>query len=355
MNFKLFKNNSNSFPHFYFFIVSLVIGIIFVQFAFKQDFNKLLTQVQTTLTNFSQQKENLVSQFLDSYGPSLNFSQDKDLINTIHINDNNGQELPMDDLRKLLYVEQQQKLRLNAYLVNNQGDLLTAQKEFDTSSTRSTTKIIRNELISQCLNSNNSDQPNFYIGIDEGNRSVFGTYRKISSSLPLCLFSETEKVTNIDLPAQQILKKYIFWGLLLVFAITLLGMYFSNFSSPFSMEEIISFILCGTAGISYIFLITLITRGANYFSLNNYLLELSMATLSFSLLIIVCPFSKCRGLKIGALLLGIYFLLTIFFEEYRQSYALSSTWRNLILVLIRFFSISGFLSLFFGFKKNIKL
>jgi len=354
MNFRFFKNNSNSFPYFYFFIVSLIIGIIFVQFAFKQDFNKLLTQVQTTLTNFSQQKENLVSQFLDSHGPSLKFSQDKGLINTININ-NNGQELPMDDLRKLLYVEQQQKLRLNAYLVNSQGDLLTAQKEFDISSTRSTTKIIRNELVSQCLNSTDSNQSNFYTGIDEGNRSVFGTYQKVSSSLPLCLFSETEKVTNIDLPAQQILKKYIFWGLFLVFAITLLGMYFSNFSSPFSVEEIISFVLCGTAGISYIFLITLITRGASYFSLNNYLLELSMATLSFSLLIIVCPFNKCRYLKIGALLLGIYFLLTIFFEEYRQSYALSSTWRNLILVLIRFFSISGFLSLFFGFKKNLKL
>jgi len=354
MNFKV-STNSNSFPYFYFFIVSLIIGIIFVQFAFKQDFNKLLTQVKTTLIDFSQQKEDSISQFLNNYSPSLNFTQSKDLINTIHIIDSNGQQLPMDDLRKLLYVEQQQKLRLNAYLVNNQGDLLTAQKEFDTSSTRSTAKIIRNELISQCLNEDNPNQSNFYTGIDEGNRSVYGTYQKVSSQLPLCLFSETEKVTNIDLPAQQILKTYIFWGLFIVFAITLLGMYLSNFSSPFSVEEIISFILCGTAGISYIFLITLITRGANYFSLNNYLLELSMATLSFSLLIIICPFSKCRYLKVGALLLGIYFLLTIFFEEFRQSYELSSTWRNLILVLIRFFSIGGFLSLFFGFKKNIKL
>ena len=53
----------------------------------------------------------------------------------------------MDDLRKLLYVEQQQVLRLNAYLVNDKGSLLTAQKEFDISSERTTTKIIRNELL----------------------------------------------------------------------------------------------------------------------------------------------------------------------------------------------------------------
>ena len=40
--------------------------------------------------------------------------------------------------------------------------------------------------------------------------------KKYQVDLPLCLFSETEKVTNIDIPAQQILKKYIFWGMLFV-------------------------------------------------------------------------------------------------------------------------------------------
>jgi hypothetical protein len=349
-----FKNNSNSFPNYYFFIISFIVGIVCVRFFFIKDYNQLLNQVKETLTSFSQQKENQVSQFLADNGSSLQFSPSQNLIDTIYINNNKGQELPMDYLRKILYVDQQQTLRLNAYLVNDKGALLTAQKEFDTSTERSNTKIIRNELLSKCLNSDNS-QKNFYTGVDEGDRSVFGTYQKVSNSLPLCLFSETEKVTNIDMPAQQMLEQYIFLGLFFVLVVTFLGRFFSSFSSSFSPEEIISFIFCGAAAISYYFLITLVIRGTNYFSWSTHLLELGMTILSFSFLIIVFPLNKGRYLKIGAFLLGIYFLSTIFFEEYRQAYTLSSVWRNLILVIIRIFSIGGFLSLFFSFKKNIKL
>jgi hypothetical protein len=352
MNF--LKNNSNSFPSFYFFIISFIVGIIFVRFFFLRDYNQILNQVKGSLINFSQQKENSVSQFLSNYSDPLQFKENPGLINTISIT-NNGQEIPLDDLRKSLSVEQQQALRLNAYLVNDKGDLLTAQKEFDTSSTRSNAKVVRTELLDQCLNGNNSNQENFYTGVDEGNRSVFGIYQKVSSSLPLCLFSETEKVTNIDIPAQQILEQYIFLGLFFVLIVTFLGKYFSSFYSPFTMEEIILFVLCGATVFSYSFLVSLFTRGINYFSPYSHLLELAMATFSFSLLVMLYPSARSRHFRTGALLLIVYFLLTIFFEEYRQAYALSSTWRNFILVLMRFFSIGGFLSLFFSFKKNAKL
>lgn len=341
---------ANKFPYFYFFIASIVVGVIFVHFFFSRDYNQLLTKVKGTLVDFSQEKEKLVSQFLVNNGENLYFKDSQNLVNTIVIADGGGQEISLDSLRETLYVQQQQKLRLNAYLVNDQGALLTAQKEFDTSSTRLTTKIIRNELISKCLNSDNSNS-NFYTGIDEGNRSVFGTYQKVSSLLPLCLFSETEKVTNIDIPAQQILKQYIFLGLFFVIFITILGWYFSCFSSLYNLEEIILFILCGVAVFSYSFLVTYFIRGVNYFSPFNYLLDVVMATFSFSLLIIDFPFNKGKFFRTGAFLLGIYFLLTIFFEEYRQMYALSSVTRNLILVLMRGLSITGFLSLFFNFKK----
>ena len=335
------------------FVVALVMAIISIQFFFNQDYTKLINQVEKTLVNFSNEKEQSVYQFLANKNEPLMFTENEGLVSTINIT-SGGQPILMDDLRKILYVEQQKVLRLNAYLVNDKGALLTAQKEFDISSERTTTKIIRNELIDQCLNENNFSRK-FYNGIDEGNRSVYGTYQKVSSSLPLCLFSETEKVTNIDIPAQQILKKYIFWGMLFVLLVTFLSGYFSSFSSPFSVEEMLLFVLCGTAGISYCFVVTLVTRGVNYFSLETYFLEWGMATLSFFLLIVMTPLKKCKYIKIGSLLLGIYFLLTIFFSEYRQAYELSSVWRNLILVLLRFLSITGFLSLFFSFKKNLKL
>jgi len=335
------------------FVVALVIAVISVQFFFIQDYTKLVNQVEKTLTNFSNEKENSVSQFLANNNEPLVFVENEGTISTISIT-SEGQAISMDDLRKLLYVEQQKTLRLNAYLVNDKGALLTAQKEFDISSERTTTKIIRNELLDRCLNENNFSRK-FYTGIDEGNRSVYGTYQKVPGSLPLCLFSETEKVTNIDIPAQQILKRYIFWGMLFVLAITFLSEYFSSFSSSFSIEEMLLFVLCGAAGISYCFIVTLATRGVNYFSLETYFLEWGMATLSFFLLIVMTPFKKGKYLKIGSLLLGVYFLLTIFFNEYRQAYELSSTWRNLILVLMRFLSITGFLYLFFSFKKNLKL
>jgi len=354
MNIKYFKNKPNSFPFSYFFIIALIVSVVSIWQLFSREYNQLLNQVKGSLVNFSQQKEKLVSQFLADSGDSLEFKKNKDLVNTIYIV-NNGKEISMDGLRNSLYVEQQQKLRLNAYLVNDKGDLLTAQKEFDTSTQRTTTKIIRNELINKCLESGNSDQSFFYTGIDEGNRSVFGTYQKVSSYLPLCLFSETEKVTNIDVPAQQILKRYISFWLLFIVIITFLGKYLSGFSSTFSGEELISFILCGAAGISYSFLVTLITRGPGYFAIDTHLLEVEMATLSFSLLIIIYPLYKGRPLRIGVLALGIYFLLTIFFEEYRQAYSLSIDWRNFILDLLTILSIGGFLSLFFNFKKNVKL
>jgi hypothetical protein len=335
------------------FAVALVIAMISIQFFFNQDYIKLIDQVEKTLTNFSNEKENSISQFLADKSEPLEFVENEGSINTINII-SGGQAISMDDLRKLLYVEQQKTLRLNAYLVNDKGDLLTAQKEFDISNERATTKIIRNELLDQCLKGNNFSRK-FYTGIDEGNRSVYGTYQKVPGSLPLCLFSETEKVTNIDIPAQQILKRYIFWGMLFVLVITFLSGYFSSFSSSFSIEEMLLFVLCGAAGISYCFIVTLVTRGVNYFSLETYFLEWGMATLSFFLLIVMIPLKKGKYLKIGSLLLGVYFLLTIFFNEYRQAYELSSIWRNLILVLMRFLSITGFLSLFFSFKKNLKL
>ena len=335
------------------FMVALVIGIISVQFFFTQDYTKLLDQVEKTLINFSNEKESSVSQFLVNKNKPLSFVENEGTVSTINIT-SEGQMVSMDDLRKLLYVEQQKTLRLNAYLVNDKGALLTAQEEFDTSSERVTTRIVRNDLINQCLNENNFSRK-FYTGIDEGNRSVYGTYQKVQGSLPLCLFSETEKVTNIDMPAQQILKQYIFWVMLFVLFITFLSGYFSSFSSSFSIEEMLLFVLCGTAGISYCFIVTLVTRGVTYFSLETYFLEWGMATLSFFLLIVMTPIKKGNYLKIGSLLLGVYFLLTIFFNEYRQAYELSSVWRNLILVLMRFLSIAGFLSLFFSFKKNLKL
>ena len=207
------------------FVVALVIAVISIQYFFNQDYTKLIDQVNRTLINFSAEKENSISQFLNNNKGKLEFRGGQGLVNTIYIK-SDGNDLSMEDLRKLLYVEQQKTLRLNAYLVNDKGDLLTAQKEFDVSSERTTTKIVRNELLDQCLNSNNSSQK-FYTGIDEGNRSVYGTYQKVSSNLPLCLFSETEKVTNIDIPSQQILKRYIFWGMLFVLAITFLSGYFS--------------------------------------------------------------------------------------------------------------------------------
>jgi len=336
------------------FVVAVVISVISIQYFFNQDYTKLLDQVKKTLLTFSAEKEKAVAQFLSENGKNLEFRQNQELIDTIYIT-NDGKDISMDNLRKLLYVEQQKTLRLNAYLVNNKGSLLTAQKEFDTSSERTTAKIVRNELLDQCLNGNNSNQENFYSGIDEGNRSVYGTYQKVSNGLPLCLFSETEKVTNIDVPAQQILKKYIFWAILFVLLITFLSGYLSSFSCPFNIEEMLLFVLCGAAGVSYCFMVTLVTRGVNYFSLETHFLEWGMATLSFFLLIVMMPFKKGRSLRIGGLLLGIYFLLTIFFEEYRQAYALSSETRNLILVLMRGLSITGFLSLFFNFKKNLKL
>lgn len=335
------------------FIVSVVISVVSIQFFFTQDYTKLLNQVERTLISFSQEKEKLVADFLANQKEPLSFNESQNLTNTIYI-DSNGEEIPMDDLRKLLYVEQQKPMRLNAYLVNDKGALLTAQKEFDLSTDRTTTKIIRNELLSQCLSGNNN-QENFYIGVDEGNRSVYGTYQKVSSKLPLCLFSETEKVTNIDIPAQEILRRYIFWGMLFILTITFLSSYLSSFSSRFSVEEMLLFILCGVAGFSYCFIVSLVTRGVNYFSFDAHFLEWGMATLSFSLLTIVMPLKKGRGLRTGSLLLGSYFLLTIFFDEYRQAYALASEWRNLILVLLRGLSISGFLFIFFDFKKNLKL
>jgi len=352
---KTFKNvNESQFFTITSFAVALVISVISIQYFFTQDYTKLLNQVKKTLTTFSSEREKAVSQFLNEKSGTLEFREGQELVKTIYIT-NDGNDIPMDDLRKLLYVEQQQVLRLNAYLVNNKGSLLTAQKEFDVSGERKTTKIIRNELLSQCLNENDLNQKNFYIGIDEGNRSVYGTYQKVQSDLPLCLFSETEKVTNIDIPAQQILKKYIFWGMLFVLIITFLSGYFSSFSSSFSVEEMLLFILCGAAGISYCFVVTLITRGVNYFSLETYFLEWGMATLSFFLLIVTTPSKNGKNFRIGSLLLGVYFLLTIFFSEYRLAYELSSVWRNLILVLLRLLSITGFLVLFFSFKKNLKL
>ena len=335
------------------FVVALVIAVISIQYFFNQDYTKLIDQVNRTLINFSAEKGNSISQFLNNNKGKLEFRGGQGLVNTIYIT-SDGNDLSMEDLRKLLYVEQQKTLRLNAYLVNDKGDLLTAQKEFDVSSERTTTKIVRNELLDQCLNRNNSSQK-FYTGIDEGNRSVYGTYQKVSSNLPLCLFSETEKVTNIDIPSQQILKRYIFWGMLFVLAITFLSGYFSSFSSSFSIEEMLLFVLCGAAGISYCFIVTLVTRGVNYFSLETYFLEWGMATLSFFLLIVMTPLKRGKNFKVGSLFLGVYFLLSIFFSEYRQAYELSSVWRNLILVLLRLLSITGFLFLFFSFKKNLKL
>jgi len=351
---KLFQDiNESQFFTITSFAVAVVISVISIQYFFNQDYTKLLDQVKRTLLTFSNEKEKAVAQFLSENGKNLEFRQNQELVDTIYIT-SDGKDLPMDNLRKLLYVEQQKTLRLNAYLVNSKGFLLTAQKEFDTSSERTTVKIVRNELLDQCLNGN-SNQEKFYTGIDEGNRSVYGTYQKVSSDLPLCLFSETEKVTNIDVPAQQILKRDIFWGMLFVLVITFLSGYLSSFSCPFNVEEMLLFILCGTAGVSYCFMVTLVTRGVNYFSLEAHFLEWGMATLSFFLLIVMTPLKKGRLLRTGGLLLGVYFLLTIFFEEYRQAYALSSETRNLILVLMRGLSITGFLSLFFNFKKNLKL
>jgi len=335
------------------FVVSLVIAVVSIQFFFNQDYTKLMNQVEKTLMDFSNEKEQSISQYLVNKNEPLVFTENEGSVSTINIT-SEGQPILMDDLRKILYIEQQKALRLNAYLVNDKGALLTAQKEFDISSERTTTKIIRNELLDQCLNGNNFSRK-FYTGIDEGNRSVYGTYQKVTGNLPLCLFSETEKVTNIDIPAQQILKRYIFWGMLFVLVITFLSGYFSSFKSSFSIEEMLLFVLCGAAGISYCFIVTLVTRGVNYFSLETYFLEWGMATLSFFLLIVMVPLKKGKYLKIGSLLLGVYFLLTIFFSEYRQAYELSSVWRNLILVLLRCLSIAGFLSLFFSFKKNLKL
>lgn len=336
------------------FVVALVISVISIQYFFNQEYTNLLDQVKKTLTTFSIEKDNSVSQFLNNNPGKLEFRQSDELVDTIYIT-SNGEDLPMDDLRNLLYVEQQKTLRLNAYLVNENGALLTAQKEFDISNERTTTKIVRNELINRCLFGNDSNQENFYTGIDEGDRSVYGTYTKVTSDLPLCLFSETEKVTNIDVPAGQILKKDIFLGIIFVLVVTFLAGYFSSFRSRFSMEEILLFILCGAAGVSYVFVVSLVTRGVNYFSLETHFLEWGMAVLAFFLLIVMMPIKKGKYFGTGALLLGVYFLLYIFFDEYRQAYAMSSETRNLILVLLRILSITGFLSLFFSFKKNLKL
>lgn len=351
---RLFQNISEAkFFSIMIFLVSLTISIVSVQYFFTRDYNILLNQVKTVLTNFSEQREDLISQFLFDKGENIVFDQSKGLMDVIEIKDGEKQ-IQMNDLRKLLYVEQQQKMRINAYLVSDKGAILTANEEFDNSLDRTTTKIVRNDLIDDCLNGIKT-QDGFYIGIDEGNRSVFGTYKKVSSILPLCLFTETEKVTNIDVPAQNILKKYIFFGLLFVALMTFLGGYFSSFSSPFTTEELLLFVLCGVAGLSYTFLVTLFTRGVNYFSIETHFTEIIMAAFSFSLLIIVSPIKKCKSMRNGALLLGIYFLFTIFFEEYRQAYGLSSIGRNFILVMIRLLGIVGFLLLFFNFKKNIKL
>jgi hypothetical protein len=332
-------------------LVSLVISVVSVEYFFLRDYGELLEQVKKKLINFSDQKENLVSQFLLSKGSEIQFIKNTEMMEAMQIADKNG-EISMNGIRTLLYVERPQKMRLNAYLVNSDGALLTANEDFDKSTDRNT-KIIRNDLINDCLNQK-GDMEKFYTGIDEGNRSVFGTYKKVSSLLPLCLFSETEKVTNIDVPAQNILKRYIFFGLIFVAIMTFLGGYFSSFSSAFTLEELLLFVLCGVACLSFSFMATLVTRGVNYFSVDSHFLEVTMATFSFSLLIIVYPLKKCKSLKLGALILGIYFLAIIFFEEYRQAFALSSTIRNFILVLMKIFGIYGFLLLFFDFKKNAK-
>lgn len=334
-------------------MVAVVISVIAIQYFFNLEYTNLLNQVKNTLTNFSVEKEEAVSQFLADAGGNLEFRQNQELVDTIYIT-SDGNELMMDDLRNLLYVEQQETLRLNAYLVNESGALLTAQKEFDVSSDRTTAKIVRNDLINRCL-FDDLNQENFYTGIDEGNRAVYGTYMKVMNDLPLCLFSETEKVTNIDVPAQQILKRDIFLGIIFVLVITFLSGFLSSFRSRFSMEEMLLFVLCGATGVSYVFVVSLVTRGVNYFSLESHFLEWAMAILAFFLLIVMMPIKISKYLRVGGLFLGIYFLLFIFFEEYRQAYALSSEVRNLILVLLRFFSITGFLYLFFGFKKNLKL